>query len=69
MGCIEVHKWDRKTKAKHFMHSFKSHTKAISTLNSASTNENYIVSSSLDGTIKVWCLEKMIEIYSFEVYN
>jgi WD40 repeat protein len=51
------------------MHSFKSHTKAISSLVPAHTNENYIVTSSLDGTIKIWCLEKMIEIYSFEVWS
>jgi len=69
MGSIQVFKWDRKTSQKQFMHSFKSHTKAISSLVPAHTNDNYIVTSSLDGTIKIWCLEKMIEIYSFEVWS
>jgi WD40 repeat protein len=68
MGCIHVFKWDRKTRIKQFMHTFKSHTKAISSLNKVHANENYIVTASLDGSVKIWCLEKMIEIYSFDVW-
>ena len=69
MGCIQVYKWDRNTKQKQFMHSFKSHTKAIASLNTCLFNSTYIVTASLDGSIKIWCLEKMIEIYSFEVWS
>jgi WD40 repeat protein len=62
-----VYKWDFKQTKKQFMHTFKSHTKAITSLKRCHTNENYVVTASLDGTIKMWCLEKMIEIYSFNV--
>ena len=51
------------------MHSFKSHTKAIASLNTCEFNNTYIVTASLDGLIKIWCLEKMIEIYTFEVWS
>lgn len=62
-------KWDR-TDTKQSMGSCKpSHTKAISSLYKSTLNPAYIVSASLDGFIKIWCLEKMIEIYSFEVYS
>lgn len=67
-GQIKVFKWDR-TESKQTMHSFKSHTKAISSLSKTSLNPAYIVSASLDGFIKIWCLEKMIDIYHFEVYS
>ena len=67
IGWIHVYKWDFKQTKKQFMHTFKSHTKAITSLKRCHTNENYVVTASLDGTIKMWCLEKMIEIYSFNV--
>lgn len=51
------------------MHSFKGHTKAITGFSLCHTNENYIVTASLDGSIKIFCLEKMIEIFSFEVWS
>ena len=51
------------------MHEFQAHTKGITTLNPCRFNDNYVVSSSLDGYIKLWCLEKMIEIYSFPVWS
>lgn len=66
-GRILVFKWDRKSREKHFMHEFKSHTKPITCVNPMHHNQTYIVTAALDGTIKVWCLEKMIELYSFEV--
>jgi hypothetical protein len=68
-GKLRVFKWDRKTVQKQFMHEFQAHTKAIATLNPCRFNENYTASASLDGNIKLWCLEKMIEIYSFPVWS
>lgn len=32
-----------------------------------SDNPTYCVTSSLDGSIKIFCLEMMIELYSFQV--
>ena len=69
LGRIVVYKWDRKTKEKHFMHEFKNHTKAITCLNPMRALGSYIVTASLDGTVKIWCLEMMIELYSFEVHG
>lgn len=67
LGRVLVYKWDRKSKEKHFMHEFKNHTKPITCIHPMLVNPTYIVTASLDGTVKVWCLEMMIELYSFEV--
>ena len=51
------------------MHTFSGHSKAVTGMQQSSHNENYIVSGGLDGVIKIWDLERMIEIYSFEVHT
>lgn len=65
LGRILVYKWERKTKEKQFMHEFKNHSKPIMCLNPVKANPSYIVSASLDGSVKIFCLEEMIELYSF----
>jgi len=33
---------------------------------STADNQTF-VSASIDGTIRIWCLEKLIELYSFDL--
>ena len=65
LGRIFIYKWDRKTKEMRPMHEFKNHSKPVTCLKPVKDNPTYIVSASLDGSIKIYCLEMMIELYSF----
>jgi WD40 repeat protein len=58
---------DGKPQRDTFVHEFKGHSKAITGMKHMASNESYLVTSSMDGSIKIWCLEKMIELYSFQV--
>ena len=65
-GRMLVYKWDRKLPDEiKPMHEFRNHTKSITGLKKMTENRSYIVTSSLDGSIKIFCLEMMIELYSF----
>lgn len=56
-GHIVIYKWDRKfPEQKQFMHEFKAHTKAITQMKHMNSNSSYLVTGSLDGNIKIWCL-------------
>ena len=53
------------------MHTFKGHSRAVTSLkliqsNQASNFSNF-VSASLDGSIRIWSLDKLIELYKFEI--
>ena len=70
-GNISVYKWDHRQGTKQFMHTFKGHSRAVTSLkliksNQASNFSNF-VSASLDGSIRIWSLDKLIELYKFEI--
>ena len=70
-GNINVYKWDHRQGTKQFMHTFKGHSRAVTSLkliqsNQASNFSNF-VSASLDGSIRIWSLDKLIELYKFEI--
>ncbi|CAI2378793.1 unnamed protein product [Moneuplotes crassus] len=54
-----------KTKKK-LIHSFSGHAKKVTSL-AAHPNNTSFISASLDNTVRVWCLDKFIELYCFEV--
>ncbi|CAI2378645.1 unnamed protein product [Moneuplotes crassus] len=54
-----------KTKRK-LIHSYSGHSKKVTSLAPHPNNTSFI-SASLDNTVRVWCLDKFIELYCFEV--
>ena len=50
------------------IHTFKSHTRGITSIKKVtSTLSNTFVSASTDGTVRIWCLDKLIELYVFDI--
>ena len=58
---------DIKEGKKQFMHTFNSHNRAITSMRMVSGGHPTFVSTSLDGTVRLWCLDKLIELYCFEI--
>lgn len=54
-----------KTKRK-LIHSFTGHTKKVTSLANHPNNTMFI-SASLDSTVRIWCLDKFIELYCFNL--
>lgn len=54
-----------KTKRK-LIHSYTGHTKKVTSLTSHPNNTMFI-SASLDNTVRIWCLDKFIELYCFDL--
>jgi WD40 repeat protein len=53
-----------------FIHTFKGHTRGVTSMMAVRTNTasgNTYVSASLDGTVRVWCLDKLISLYVFDI--
>jgi len=53
-----------------FIHTFKGHTRGVTSMVAVkgnSANGNTYVSASLDGTVRVWCLDKLISLYVFDI--
>lgn len=48
------------------IHIFKGHSKSVTSLKPI-TNTSYFISASTDGKVKVWCYEKLIQVYSFDI--
>ena len=78
-GRLSVYKWELKrnddtriapeVRSRQFMHTFEAHQKAITCLKPVVKNDSYVMSASLDGSIKIWDLDGMIEINTFEVHS
>ena len=67
-GNINVYKWmDFKQSKKQFMHTFTSHSRAITSMRMKSFDSATFISTSLDGSIRIWDLDKLIELYCFEI--
>ena len=54
-----------KTKRK-LIHSFTGHTKKVTSL-APHPNNTLFISASLDSTVRIWCLDKFIELYCFSL--
>ena len=67
-GNINVYKWmDISQGEKQFMHTFNSHSRAITSMRMVGNGSSNFVSTSLDGSVRMWCLDKLIELYCFEI--
>ena len=67
-GNINVYKWiDFKYGKKQFMHTFNNHSRVITSMRMVSTGAPTFVSTSLDGSVRMWCLDRLIELYTFEI--
>ena len=49
------------------LHIFKGHSRRVTSLERVKSKESYFISASLDGKLKIWCTEKMIELYCFDM--
>ena len=49
--------------------TFSGHSKAITKLILNPFNSNLVLSSSIDGFVKMWCLDTMQEIYEWEPFK
>jgi len=67
IGHLLVFKWDPNQGTKQSMHTFKSHSRAVTSLKVIEKSESSFVSASMDGTIRIWCLDKLIELYCFDL--
>ena len=67
-GNLMVYKWDRANKRR-FVHTYKGHSKAVPSMKPIKNKSTNFVSASLDGTIRIWCLDKLIELYCFDIGN
>ena len=48
--------------------TFKGHTRRVTDIRAVrSAVSNTFVSASLDGTVRIWCLDKLIELYAFDI--
>lgn len=56
-----------KSKGIKSIHTFKGHSRRVTSLMPIKSKETYFVSASLDGKLKIWCIEKMLELYSFDI--
>jgi WD40 repeat protein len=54
-----------KTKRK-LIHSYSGHTKKVTSL-APHPNNTMFISASLDCTVRIWCLDKFIELYCFNL--
>ncbi|XP_048581685.1 uncharacterized protein LOC5517160 isoform X2 [Nematostella vectensis] len=50
------------------VHTFSSHTKVITTIMLHPEAEGMVITSSLDGMVKIFCLDTMEEIYSLPIF-
>lgn len=53
-------------RTKKLIHSYTGHTKKVTSL-ANHTNKTMFISASLDNTIRIWCLDKFIELYCFNL--
>jgi WD40 repeat protein len=49
------------------IHVFKGHSRRVTSLMPIKEKGTYFVSASLDGKVRIWCIEKMIELYCFDI--
>lgn len=54
-----------KTKRK-LIHSYSGHTKKVTSL-AKHSNTTMFISASLDNTVRIWCLDQLIELYCFNL--
>ena len=65
VGHMLVFKWDFKMQNKQMMHTFKGHSRTVTSMKMIKESYSSFVSASLDGSIRVWCLDKFIQLYTF----
>ena len=65
LGDMLVFKWDFKMVTKQLMHTFKGHSRTVTSMRLIKNSYSSFVSASLDGSVRVWCLDKFIQLYSF----
>lgn len=66
LGHMLVFKWDFKMATKQIMHTFKGHSRMVTQMKLIKDSYSSFVSASLDGSVRVWCLDKFIQLYSFQ---
>mmetsp|Transcript_24011 Transcript_24011/g.36913 ORF Transcript_24011/g.36913 Transcript_24011/m.36913 type:complete len:126 (+) Transcript_24011:1184-1561(+) len=49
------------------VHVFKGHSRQVTSLAPIKSKNTYFVSASLDGKVRIWDYEKMIELYCFDI--
>ena len=48
------------------MHTFKGHSRMVTSMRPVRDTPSSFVSASLDGSLRIWCLDKFIQLYSFQ---
>lgn len=66
LGHMQVFKWDFKQVTKQLMHTFKGHSRSVTQMKRIRDSYSSFVSASMDGSIRVWCLDKFIQLYTFQ---
>ena len=54
LGKLTIFKFSKKKK---LIHMYDGHLKEIASIGRNSTTKSEIISASLDGTVKIWCLD------------
>ena len=66
VGHMLVFKWDFRQESKQLMHTFKGHNRTVTSMKLIKGSYSSFVSASLDGSVRVWCLDKLIQLYTFQ---
>ena len=66
VGHMLVFKWDYRKQDKQMMHTFKGHSRTVTSMRLIRGSYSSFVSASLDGSVRVWCLDKFIQLYTFQ---
>ena len=48
------------------MHTFKGHSRTVTSMRPVRDTPSSFVSASLDGSLRIWCLDKFIQLYTFQ---
>jgi WD40 repeat protein len=57
----------KKEESQNSIHVFKGHSRQVTSLAPVHNKNTLFVSSGLDGKVRIWCVEKMLELYCFDI--
>jgi len=64
---VQAHSQQQVSVGAKSVHVFKGHSRKVTSLAPVENKNTYFVSASVDGKVRIWCLEKMIELYCFDI--
>ena len=56
---------NREVEKPQLMNTFKGHSRSVTSMKLIRSSEASFVSASLDGTIRIWCLDRFIQLHHF----